>query len=114
MPLDGTTYRIDKFMVPDAARSEFLTILEATQSVLRQQPGYLGGLVAEQTGGPGRFNLVTVVEWSSGADIDGAKRAVDELHARLGFDRAAFLAQAGIIADLGFYRAFGGAAQTPA
>ncbi len=105
MPLDETTYRIDAFVVPDAARPELLRAVAATHDVLRRQPGFVRDLVAERTGGPGRIGVVTLVEWSSDADLDAAKRAVNEMHARTGFDRAEFLGRTGITADLGSYRA---------
>lgn len=105
MSLGETTYRIDTFVVPDAARAEFLRAVAATHDVLRRQPGFVRDLVAERTGGPGRIGVVTLVEWSPDADLDAAKRAVDEMHARTRLDRAALVALAGITADLGSYRA---------
>lgn len=98
-------YRIDKFMIPDGARREFLERVQQTHALLRQQAGFVRDLVVEKDAGPAEFNFVTVVEWRGRADMDAAGSAVAALHKSLGFDRTAFIARTGIRADIGNYRA---------
>ena len=46
-------YRVDKFIVPQAAREEFLKKVHDTHSVLRHQPGFIRDTILEQVAGPG-------------------------------------------------------------
>lgn len=96
-------YRIDKFVVPEQAREQFWTNVRRTHSVLRDQPGFLDDILLEKHSGSGRFNVVTVVRWSSADDLAAARTAVEHAHQRAGFRPAEFFEQAGIEADLGNY-----------
>jgi hypothetical protein len=96
-------YRVDKFMVPSAAREEFLDRVSSTHAVLWAQPGFVRDLILEQSGGPGEFNFVTLVEWED-PDIESVRAAVAALHKRMSFDPQEFMARAGIKADIGMYR----------
>lgn len=55
------TYRVDKFKVPRAARNDFLERVLSIHELLRTQPGFVQDFVLEQVGGPGSFNIVTIV-----------------------------------------------------
>lgn len=100
-----TRYRVDKFIVPPAAREAFLERVTVTSRLLRAQPGFLRELVLEQNAGPGEFNFVTVAEWSDDAAIEAATEVVARAHAEMGFDRQAFVAEHGIRADIAHYSA---------
>lgn len=102
---EGALYRVDKFVVPAAARDAFLERVMATHAVLRAQAGFMRDLVLEQRGGPGEFNLVTLVEWENAGVVAAASDAVARAHAEAGFDRQTFLAQHGIRADIANYGA---------
>jgi heme-degrading monooxygenase HmoA len=101
---DGHIFRVDKFVVPETAREEFLRRVVQTHELLRTQAGFVRDLILEQTGGPGAFNIVTLVEWESEAAVDPVRAAVAAFHARIGFDPQAFFARAGIKPDIGLYR----------
>lgn len=45
-------YRVDKFVVPDAAREEFLDRVRRTHASLKAQPGFLQDFVLEAILGP--------------------------------------------------------------
>lgn len=96
-------HRVDKFAVPEAARERFWDQVRRTHAVLRQQPGFLDDALLEQHSGPGRFNAVTIVRWSSEDALAGAKAAVEELHRADGFRPADFFREAGIDADVANY-----------
>ena len=67
-------YRVDKFVVPESAREEFLTKIRETHELLRRQPGFVRDAILEQIAGPGRFNIVTVAEWEDQSAIDAGPR----------------------------------------
>jgi heme-degrading monooxygenase HmoA len=98
-------YRIDKFVVPAAARQEFLAKVRSTHQLLKAQPGFVRDVVLEQVEGPGRFNVVTMVEWQSQSAMDAAKAAVTAAHAKSGFNPQELLARLGIEADIANYTA---------
>src|SRR5437899_10402671 len=97
------TYRVDKFVVPDAARAEFWTHVLRTHGVLREQPGFLDDALLEQRSGTGRFNVVTIVRWASEDVMATARDAVQRSHQAAGFVPAEFFQRAGIEADLANY-----------
>ena len=100
-------YRVDKFVVPKAAREEFLKRVHDTHHVLRRQPGFIRDALLEQIGGPGRFNIVTVAEWESQEAIDAARAAVAKSHAEIGFNPQETMARLGIEADIANYKPIG-------
>ena len=97
-------YRVDKFVVPDRARDEFLTKVRNTHELLRTLPGFLQDSVLEQSSGPGEFNFVTIVEWESMESIENAKAAVMAMHTRTNINPQEMFARLGIKADLANYR----------
>ncbi len=101
---NGHVYRIDKFHVPEHARAEFLKRARATHDLLRKQPGFVRELLLEQVGGPGEFNIVTLVEWESDKAIEQAKEKVTAMHMQINFDPQELRARLGIRTDLGNYR----------
>ena len=104
MPEKTTIGRIDKFVVPQTARAEFLQKVRATHEILRRQPGFIRDALLEQVSGPGRFNIVTVAEWESQAAIDAARAVVMKAHAESGFSPQEMMARLGIEADIADYK----------
>ena len=96
-------YRVDKFVVPDSAREEFIEKVRRTHDALRQQEGFLQDFVLEQSTGPGEFNFVTIVEWESPGVLERARSAVVALHRRMNFHPLELFARLGIKADLANY-----------
>ena len=103
----GHIFRVDKFVVPLAARTEFLSKVRATHERLRTVPGFVQDDILEQTSGPGEFNFVTFVAWISDDCIAAAPAAVMDLHRQMGFNPQAMYAQLGIKADVGTYTRVG-------
>jgi heme-degrading monooxygenase HmoA len=97
-------YRIDKFVVPEAAKPEFLARVEETHRILRNCPGFVRDDVFEQYAGSGRFNLMTLVEWDSQEAIEDAIHAVEAARKAEGFDPRALMTRLGISADMALYR----------
>lgn len=96
-------YRIDKFKVPKSARDEFIQKVRITHEFIQTLPGFIQDLVLEQIGGPGEFNLVTVVVWESTDALDSAKQAVMAKHEEMGFKPNEMFDRLGIKADLANY-----------
>ncbi len=102
-------FRIDKFIVPAAAMPAFIDRLRRTREALSALPGCRQNLVLTQTGGPGRFNVITFVEWADVNAIAGAQETMKRAYAEEGFDPTAFMQGLGVQGDIGNYRAeFGG------
>lgn len=97
-------YRVDKFIVPDAAREEFFSRAHAIRDVLRRQGGFVGDRHLEKIAGPGEFNIVTIAEWKSQEHIEAAKSAVAALLKQTGFDPKEMYQRLGIRADIAFYK----------
>jgi len=97
-------YRVDKFIVPDAARQAFIDAVDDTDAVMRTQPGFVRHDLLEQVGGPGEYNFVTVAEWESDEVIPIVAAAIARHQAKRRFDRNAFFAAHGIRADIATYR----------
>jgi heme-degrading monooxygenase HmoA len=97
-------YRIDKFVVPSSARTEFLDKVKRTHEFLRTVPGFVQDHTFEQTGGPGEFNVVTIARWDSVESIEAARKAVMARHEAMGFNPQEMVARLGIKADLASYR----------
>ena len=98
-------YRVDKFVVPEAARDEFLARIRETHELLRRQPGFIRDAILEQVAGPGKFNIVTIAEWQDQAAIDAARDVVRRAHAKRGFSPQETMKRLGIEADIADYRA---------
>ncbi len=96
-------YRIDKFQVPAAAQTEFLQKVQTTHALLKTLPGFQQDLILVQTGGPGSFNIVTLVVWENAAALQAARPVVMASQQASGFDPHALFERLGIQADLANY-----------
>lgn len=104
MLLRASLFRIDKFEVPAPSRDAFLDRLMSTHAALDANDGCPQNHVLEQVSGPGRFNVVTFVEWADARAYEAARSAAEVRQRQTGFDRQAFLEQLGISPDLANYR----------
>lgn len=98
-------YRLDTFTVPDAVLAEFVDRVRETHALLRQQPGFVRDLILEEPEPAGTTRFATMVEWEDEASKRKAADAVRGLRRTTGFDPGAFIAQRGISATFGEYRA---------
>jgi heme oxygenase (mycobilin-producing) len=97
-------FRIDSFSVPEPARAEFDAGAARSFTFLRTLPGFRGHWVFEKTGGPGRFNVITVAAWESQEAMDRASTEVQAYYQRIGFDPRAFRAARDISSEIGTFR----------
>src|SRR5450631_2892336 len=99
----GALYRIDKFEVSAESLSKFMYRIRWVQRHLGGFTGCRQNLVLTQTSGPGRFNVVTIVEWASSRDMNDAKTRMLEHYRNEGFNPSEFIARLGVQADMGVY-----------
>ncbi|HEV7253093.1 MAG TPA: antibiotic biosynthesis monooxygenase [Mesorhizobium sp.] len=98
-------FRADRFVVPQAARAEFLSRVKQTHTVLRQQPGFVRELILERQAGSAESHIITIVEWESAAVMSGVREVVAAHQKSVGFNPAELIARLGIEAEFGVYEA---------
>lgn len=96
-------YRIDKFIVPESAKEEFLSRLHASQRFLRTIPGFVRDFALEQDAGAGFRHYVTLAEWTDAAAIDVATAAIHGWYAASQFDPQEMCDRLGIRVERGNY-----------
>lgn len=100
-----SVYRVDKFIVPAAARDEFMARVAMIKDMLQTMPGCRQNLVLEQVAGPGAFNIVTFVEWQDADALENARATVTARYKAMNFNPQDLIARLGITADMANYGA---------
>lgn len=102
--MSGAFYRIDKFVVPAAARDEFLMNMVCTHTLLQAQEGFIGHSVLEQVAGPGEFNFVTIAEWENTEVFERVRMVVAAAQTKATIDQQDMFERLGIRADIAGYK----------
>lgn len=100
----GRKYRLDTFIVPVGVRDEFLTKVNNTHQLLRNQSGFIQDFLLEQPLPDETVQIATLVEWQDQQSIDNARNAVMAAHKFSGFNAQAFAEQLGIKVEMGSYQ----------
>ncbi|GLH72680.1 hypothetical protein GETHLI_11820 [Geothrix limicola] len=90
-------YRIDSFILPEAAREEFLSAMHQNMAFIRTLPGFQGHRVFEKKAGDGPYNLVTLATWESREALEAAGKEVRAYYQRMGFDMPGLLKRWGVV-----------------
>ena len=98
-------YRLDRFVVPSAAREEFLMRVGQTHEILRRQPGFVQDFLLERPGEGGAMMVVTMVEWDSQETVDRVVPVVQAAHRKMDFNPKETIERLGIVAEIGIYQA---------
>jgi heme-degrading monooxygenase HmoA len=98
-----SVFRIDRFVVPAAAETEFLAAVTETNTVFEAMDECLQLHVLKQDGQSGGYNYITVAEWASADAIPKARAAVAAKHKAMSLDPPELFARLHIKAELGFY-----------
>lgn len=77
---------IDKFIVPEESRAEFVERARKVQVFIRTLPGFVEGFLYENTDGQSRYNYVTTAVWENETAFENAKRVVAAEFQRLGLN----------------------------
>jgi heme-degrading monooxygenase HmoA len=94
---------IDKFIVPEAARTAFMERAKINRGFIKSLPGFIQDAAYERTDEQGNLVIITMAVWQNEAALVKAREAVFAEYKRQGFDPAAFFKQMNIIADRGVY-----------
>jgi len=98
---DGSTkpvVRLDRFILPYTAYTEFTNKLREIHSSLRKQEGFISDLLLEQPVSIDTIYIVTVVGWASTEAAETAKFNLSKE-----FDRDDIISRLRIIADIGLF-----------
>ena len=77
---------IDKFIVPEESKDQFLAEVRKSSTFLRTLPGFVEGFVYEKTDGDGPHNIVTSAVWKNEDAFQNAKKAAAEGFKKVGFN----------------------------
>lgn len=95
---------IDKFIVPEAAKSAFSERSIIARDFLRSLNGFLGDAGYERMDENGNLIFVSVAVWRDHESLDNAREAMQAEYRRQGFDPASFMQKLGITIDRGIYK----------
>jgi len=96
-------FRINRFTVPAASRTEFMALMGDTLGVIRRQPGFVRDVVLENATGLGASSLMTLIEFAHQSVLPGVIEALAADDRAHGLDRPAELDRLGIRAENGLY-----------
>ena len=100
---EEAVFKIDRFVVPAAARDEFLARTRSIRDFLDAQDGCLQNMVLEQPGVADTFNVITVVEWRDADAFAKARAAAAARYALTGFKPQELIDRLGIKAEMANY-----------
>ena len=75
-PLPMQTVLIDKFIVPQESRTEFVEGSRRIQGFIRTLPGFVEGFFHENTDRQSRYNYLTIAVWENELAFENAKQSV--------------------------------------
>lgn len=95
---------IDKFVVPAAARQEFMDRVHINRRFIKTLNGFVEDAAYEGTDEKGNFTLVTMAVWQNEEALKKAKEAVQAEYRREGFNPAQLMERLHITMDRGVYQ----------
>ena len=98
---------IDKFVLSENAKAEFLQRMNYNRTFLRKQPGFISDSAYERTDEHGNLVIVTVAIWENEDAITKAKVAVQAEYKRIGFNMPAMLERLNITIERATYHEMG-------
>jgi heme-degrading monooxygenase HmoA len=94
---------IDKFIIPQASKNEFLERMNINRSFIKKQPGFVGDSAYERIDEKGNLVCVTIAIWENEDVLKSAKEAVQAEYKKQGFNLAAMLERLNITIERGAY-----------
>jgi heme-degrading monooxygenase HmoA len=95
---------IDKFIVPEESKGEFLEAVRSSATFLRTLPGFVEGFVYEKTDDESRHNIVTTAVWKDEEAFQNAKKSAAEEFKRIGFNPPEIMKKLKVEIERGVYR----------
>lgn len=96
----GAVFKVDRFVVPAAARAEFLERARSIRDFLNTQAGCGQNVVLEQPGEGESSTVVTIVEWQDAEAFANARAAAAARYQASGFSPQALIERLGIKAEM--------------
>ncbi len=96
---------IDKFIIPQQAKEEFMSRANYNRQFIKNLPGFLGDRAYRAIDASGNLLITTVAVWESEAALSKAREIVQAEYKRIGFDPAEMTRRLGITLDRGIYKA---------
>jgi heme-degrading monooxygenase HmoA len=100
---EEAVFKIDRFVVPAAARDEFLARTRSIRDFLDAQDGCLQNMVLEQPGDRDTSNVITVINWRDADAFATARAAAAARYAAEGFKPQELIERLGIKAEIANY-----------
>jgi len=94
---------IDRFVVPTAAKSEFLERANINRQFIKSLPGFVGDNAYEETTET-ESHIVTVAVWASEEAFQNARASVADYYKKQGFDVSALVKRLHIQMERGTYK----------
>ena len=94
---------IDRFVIPAAAKSEFLERANINRKFIKALPGFVGDIAYEEDSGT-ELRIVTVAVWASEEAFQNARASVTEYYKQQGFDMPALIKRLHIQMERGIYK----------
>ena len=94
---------IDRFVVPAAAKSEFLERANINRNFIKSLPGFIGDNAYEEES-KNESRIVTVAVWASEEAFQNARASVNEYYKKQGFDISALIKRLHIQMERGIYK----------
>ncbi len=94
---------IDKFVVPAAAKEEFMKRTQINREFIKGLPGFIEDEIYISTDEDGNTHCVTVAVWENAGALQKAKEKVQEFYREEGFNPAEMLKRLNITMDRGVY-----------
>ena len=95
---------IDKLIVPEKAKQEFIERLDINRNFIKQLPGFIKDAVYERSDGQGSLVYVTIAVWQNEEALKNAKEAVQVEYRKQNFDLQEMLKRLNITIDRGIYK----------
>lgn len=94
---------IDKFIVPENAKQEFMERVRINRNFIKKLPGFIEDAAYERTNDEGNVVFITVAVWENETALQNAKEAVQATYKKEGFNPAEMLERLNITIDRGTY-----------
>jgi steroid delta-isomerase-like uncharacterized protein len=95
---------IDKFLVPAAAKQEFMERVVISRNLLRTLPGFVEDAMFERTDENGNLIFISIAVWENEDAIKNAKEVVQSEYKKQGFNPSEMFERLHITLDRGVYK----------
>ena len=95
---------IDRFIVPQAAKAEFMERMAINRNMIKKLPGFIRDEAYVRDDEQGQLLCITIAVWESEAALKAARESVQAEYQRQGFNLPAMLERLGIQMERGQFR----------